>query len=229
MTVTLPILHSHYHTFRHGVHPKDFKEYTHHLPIQQMTFGELFIIPLSQHIGAPAKSLVKQGDRVFRGQKIAEPGGFVSVAHHSPVTGKVVDIDFFDHPGGGKVESILIEADPLSDQRFKPLPPLPWEDMEVRELLQQIQHAGLVGLGGAAFPTHVKLSIPKGKVCRYLLLNGCECEPFLTSDHRLMSEYPEKVLLGAKVIKKIVGAEKVFVGVEANKPDAIVKMQEKAK
>jgi electron transport complex protein RnfC len=213
-------------TFRHGIHPKDYKELSNQRRVERMPFVDTYILPLSQHIGAPSVPLVKKGDTVKRGQMIAEPGGYVSVALHAPVDGKVTDIGLYDHPNGEMQPAIKIEADPFSAQQVQqPLPP-PVEEMDTQAFIEAVQHAGIVGMGGAAFPAHVKFSIPEGKNCQHLMLNGCECEPFLTCDHRLMAEFPDEVIDGARILNRFVKAEKIHIGIEHNKPDAIDILQQ---
>ncbi|MBK8701182.1 MAG: electron transport complex subunit RsxC [Saprospiraceae bacterium] len=216
-------------TFSHGIHPGEYKELTEHCRIERMPFVEEYILPLSQHLGAPNKPLVQVGSKVKRGQKIADPGGFVSVALHSPVDGTVKAIGLAENPGGQMVQSIFIKADSFSTQQLSPSVPKSYEDMDIREFISSVQDAGIVGLGGAAFPAHVKFSIPEGKTCRYIMLNGCECEPFLTSDHRTMVEFPDEVIDGTRILQHFLKAEKIFIGIEANKPDAVKILTEKAK
>ncbi|RMG46624.1 MAG: electron transport complex subunit RsxC [Acidobacteria bacterium] len=213
-------------TFRHGVHPDEHKEATCRLPIQRMPFVDEYVLPLSQHIGRPAKPVVRPGQRVQRGELIAEPDGFVSSAVHSPVTGTVAAIEMRPHPTGRKMEAIVVRADPFASQRFVRRSDRPREDMEPDEIVAAIQRAGIVGLGGAAFPSHVKLKVPPGKRVRFAILNGCECEPYLTADHRTMAERPRAVLRGLELIMKVTGAERGYIGVEVNKPDAIARLRE---
>ncbi len=215
-------------TFSHGIHPEEYKELTDHCRVERMPFVEEYILPLTQHLGTPNKPIVQKGQRVTRGQKIAEPGGFVSVALHSPVDGTVMGIGLAENPNGQMVQSIRIQADPFSMQQLSPSLPRPYEEMSVKEFIASVQDAGIVGLGGAAFPAHVKFAIPEGKTCRYIILNGCECEPFLTSDHRTMVEYPDEVIDGIRIVHHFLKAEKIFIGIEANKPDAIAILREKA-
>ncbi len=216
-------------TFDHGIHPEEYKELTDHCKVERMPFVEDYILPLSQHLGAPNKPLVQKGNKVRRGQKIAAANGFVSVALHSPVDGTVSGIGLAEHPNGQMVQSIFIKADPFSTQQLSPSFPKPYEEMTVKEFITSIQESGIVGLGGAAFPAHVKFSIPEGKTCRYILLNGCECEPFLTSDHRTMVEYPDDVIDGIRILQHFIKAEKIFIGIETNKPDAISILDDKAR
>ncbi len=208
-------------TFSHGIHPGDFKDLTRHLPIERMPFMEELILPLSQHLGAPSRARVKAGDKVRRGQLIAEPGGFVSIGLHAPVTGTVTAIEPRHHPGGKMVESIIIKTDPFSPQTFYNEHSMEWESLSAKELISLIQHGGFVGLGGAAFPTHVKLSVPEGKHAQFLIVNGVECEPYLTADHRVMLENYDDLFLGIRILQHILKVKQVYIGVENNKEDAI--------
>lgn len=212
-------------TFRHGVHPEEFKELSNGSRIERMPFVEEYTLPLSQHIGPPSRPVVRKGQEVRRGDLIAEPGGFVSVALHSPVDGTVTAIDLFDHPGGQMLPAIRIKTNPYSTQQLR-LPGLkPPEEISLKEFIASVQYAGLVGMGGAAFPAHVKFSIPEGKECRYLMMNGCECEPFLTCDHRVMVEYAEELIDGTAILQHFIRADKTFIAIEANKPDAIAALR----
>jgi len=208
-------------SFAHGVHPPERKEASVGLALQRMPFVSHYVLPLNQHLGAPAKPAVEAGDRVRRGQLIAEPGAFVSTSLHSPVTGWVRFLGRHRSADGGYAQSIEIEADPFASQRFEPNPPQSWETLTTDEFINEVQRAGIVGLGGAAFPSHVKYSIPEGQRITDLLINGAECEPYLTNDHRLMVEQPEALLRGAEIVRSKLGAERVTIGVESNKPDAI--------
>jgi len=222
---TAPHLDERTRTFHGGVHPDDHKAATCALPIERMPFVERYSLPLAQHIGAPSRPVVKVGEDVKRGQKIAEPGGFVSVALHAPVTGRVTAIDLRLHPNGTMVPSIEIATDPYSSQRFARSDPVDPASLSTDEMLSRLQDGGLVGLGGAAFPSHVKLRVPEDRRVRVVVINGCECEPYLTCDHRLMLERPEAVLRGAQILATQVGAEAIYVGVESNKADAIVALR----
>ncbi|MBK7408179.1 MAG: electron transport complex subunit RsxC [Saprospirales bacterium] len=214
-------------TFPHGVHPEEYKELSCNRRIERMPFVELYTLPLSQHIGAPSKVVVKEGQKVWRGEMIAEPGGFVSVGLHSPVDGVVHAIDLFDHPNGQVLPAIQIRTDRFSTQQLQ-LKPVPPEEMTTAGFIKAVQWSGMVGMGGAAFPAHVKFSIPEGKTCKHLMLNGCECEPFLTCDHRVMVEYAEELIDGTRILARFVKPEKVYIAIEANKPDAIILIREKA-
>jgi electron transport complex protein RnfC len=214
-------------TFRHGVHPPEHKELTAGRPIERVRFPDQVVLPLSQHIGAPSRPLVKAGDKVFRGQVIAEAGGFVSVPLHSSVTGTVAGIRKHHHPNGSLAECIVIDVDHTSAQTLYDAHPRDWESMSPKQLLEEIRQGGFVGLGGAAFPTHVKLAVPEGKHARWLLINGCECEPYLTSDHRIMLEWADSILLGVKILAKVLGTEKSYIAVENNKWDAIKALRDR--
>jgi H+/Na+-translocating ferredoxin:NAD+ oxidoreductase subunit C len=207
-------------TFHNGVHPEEFKELSSHCQIQRMPFVDEYTLPLGQHIGAPSKAIVVKGQQVKRGQKVAEAVGFVSVALHSPVDGVVSEIGIFDTPKGQVLPGIKIKTDPYSTQRTDQKP-VDLESLDARGFITAIQNAGVVGLGGAAFPSHVKFSIPEGKSCKYIMLNGCECEPFLTADHRTMLEYPEAIVDGLLILNRYLNAEKAYIAIEINKPDAI--------
>lgn len=213
-------------TFRHGIHPEEHKEATEHLPVARMPFVERYVLPLSQHTGAPCVPVVRTGERVVRGQTIAEPGGFVSTTLHAPVTGRVAAVAPRMHPNGRLVEAIEIEADPFSTQELEGrLPAVDWRTASDEEFIAQVQRAGIVGMGGAAFPTHVKYKLPEGRRIRRLVVNGCECEPFLTADHRVMVERPVDVIRGSRILAARLGVEEVTIGVELNKPDAIAALE----
>ncbi len=207
-------------SFRHGIHPHGSKHHTEHLAVARMPFVDRYLMPFSQHAGAPAKPVVRAGERLERGQVIAEPGGYVSSTLHSPVTGTVAALDRVHHPNGQLVDAIEIEADPFDSQRLRSSP-IPWRELDIDAFVAQVQRAGLVGLGGAAFPSHVKYKPPPGKPIRRLVANGAECEPFLTADHRTMIERPTAVLRGIQILAARLGVEEVAIGVELNKVDAI--------
>ena len=207
--------------FEHGVHPAHHKTQTEDLPIQRVPFVKDYVMPLGQHIGVPSRAVVVAGERVRRGQLIAEPGGFVSTALHSPVTGTVREVGDFRGVDGRFAPAIAIEADPFATQQIEAGAALDWESLSLEKFIEAVQMAGIVGLGGAAFPSHVKLSVPDGVKIRHLLVNGAECEPYLTNDHRLMVERPDALLEGAEIMRQKLGAEETVIGVEINKPDAI--------
>jgi len=208
-------------SFAHGVHPAHHKDQTADLTIQRVPFVERYVMPLGQHIGVPARPVVEVGQQVQRGELIAEPGAFISTALHSPVSGTVRDIGPHRYVGGVFKPAIEIEAAPYSTQQFVAQPAIDWEALTIDEFIDHVQRAGIVGMGGAAFPSHVKLSIPEGQQIDEVLINGAECEPYLTNDHRLMVERPETVLRGAEMVRRKLGAKHATIGVESNKPDAI--------
>ena len=193
-----------------------------------MIYGEMpkiVVIPMALHIGAPCTPIVKKGDRIFLGQKIGESNGFVSVPIHASVSGEVVAVEERIHPSGDQVMAVVIQSDGLDtiDPSVKPYGVL--GEMNADDIKKMILDSGIVGLGGATFPTHVKLTIPSDKKIDRIILNGAECEPALTADHHLMLLYPEKIVLGLKIAMKAVGVEKGFIAVENNKTDAIAALQ----
>ncbi len=208
-------------TFRHGVHPAGHKGETEHLRLERMPFVARYTLPLRQHLGVPCTPVVDVGASVQRGQVIGGPGGFVSTTLHSPVTGRVAAISPQRYPSGDLVESMEIDADPYSTQQFVDQPPIDWQALALDEFIENVQRAGLVGLGGAAFPSHVKYKLPDGKRCENLVINGCECEPYLTGDHRLMVERPEAIVRGITILSTMLGVNATTIGVELNKPNAI--------
>jgi electron transport complex protein RnfC len=219
------VLHLFGRSFRHGVHPPDSKGLTEHVPIRRMPFPDRLALPLRQHAGKPARLLVAKGDRVERGDTIAEADGFVSVPIHASAAGTVADIDWWPHPDGSMAETVLIDVDPHSPQLPRPRIIPDWEGLTPDEVRAAVQRAGVVGLGGAAFPTHVKLSPPEEHPIEWLLVNGAECEPYLTTDHRTMVEYPERVWFGVRIMMQCLGVGRAVIGVEQNKPDAIAALE----
>jgi electron transport complex protein RnfC len=212
-------------SFRHGIHPDEMKEMTNALPIERLPFVSEFILHLSQHTGAPSRPLVAPGMEVKRGQMIAAPDGYISTALHAPVTGTVRAIELRPHPNGRRMPAIVIRIDPYASQR------IPRDDLEEpppAEIPRLVQEAGIVGLGGAAFPSHVKLRLPEGKRAQFVILNGCECEPHLTCDHRVMVERPHAVIKGLRMIMEQVSAKRGYIGIEVNKPDAIEALRKAA-
>ena len=207
-----------------GIHPPGNKIAA-NKKIEKAPKPQEVILPLSQHIGAPAKTIVKKGDEVKVGQKIAEPCGFCSVPIHSTVSGNVTKIiEMVSSVTSCVGKAIVIESDGNDewidfDKSSDP------EKLKNKEILNLIKEAGIVGLGGATFPTHVKLQPPQGKEIDTIIVNGCECEPFITSDHRLMLEYGEDILKGLNIIMKVLGCKKAYIGIEKNKPDSIENMR----
>ena len=207
--------------FSGGVHPPESKELTCDQKIRRMPFPEEVVIPLVQHIGGPSVPIVKAGDHVERGDTIAEAAGFVSVPQHASVTGTVKDVLRWPHPTGQMLPAVRIVTDRYSAQMARPRLIPEWRGLSRKELVATVQQGGVVGLGGAAFPTHVKLSPPEGKVIEHLILNGCECEPYLTTDHRIMAELPKRVLTGLLIMMRALDVKSALIGVENNKQDAL--------
>ncbi|MDJ0939224.1 MAG: electron transport complex subunit RsxC [Woeseiaceae bacterium] len=211
---------SRYPTFSHGVHPPESKDDTRGLPIRQFPFAPSLVIPLAQHIGKPSVPVVREGQEVARGQLLAEADGFVSVPQHSPASGVVRRIGLVPSIAGKMVTGIYIEPFPGSSQEVAEGERCDLDTATPDEIIAAIQSAGVVGLGGAAFPTHVKLRAPEGKHIDTLILNGIECEPYLTTDHRVMLEQTADVHVGIRYLLKATGAERAIIGIEANKLDA---------
>ncbi len=212
-------------TFRGGIHPDDMKSATEGKPIIELPPSEEMVYPLQQHIGAPSVPCVGVGDRVLLGQKIAEAGGFVSANIHASVSGTVTAIEPRLCHTGLMVNSIVVKNDGL-DEAISPIEPKDWKTMSAKEIVDVVREAGIVGMGGATFPTHVKLSPPPEKKIEYVIVNGAECEPYLTSDHRAMLETSEEIVEGLKILLKIFDLKTGYIAIETNKPDAICKMRE---
>ena len=214
-------------TFRGGIHPYEGKELSKDHPIEKyLPKGDL-VYPLSQHIGAPSVPCVKKGDTVLAGQKIADAGGFVSVPLHESVSGTVKGIEKRLNATGSMVDCIVIE----NDQQYQEteFQEARLEDLTKEEILNRIKEGGVVGMGGAGFPTHVKLAPKDPSKIEYILVNGAECEPYITSDYRRMIEEPEKVVKGLQVILTLFDSAKGYICIEDNKPDCIAKMKELVK
>ena len=212
-------------TFSGGVHPAGNKELTSHKPTITAAIPKRVVIPLSQHIGAPTKPLVVIGQEVKKGEKIGESGGFVSAPVHATVSGKVTAIGSFPHSLGSDMPAVVIESDG-KDEWVAGIKETPdYMLLSPDELKKLVSDAGIVGMGGATFPTHVKLSPPKEKPIDVIILNGAECEPYLTSDHRLMLEKPKEIVEGLRILMRILGVKKGWIGIEANKPDAVEAMK----
>ena len=214
-------------TFRGGIHPYEGKELSKDHPIEKyLPKGDL-VYPLSQHIGAPSVPCVKKGDTVLAGQKIADAGGFVSVPLHASVSGTVKGIEKRLNATGSMVDCIVIE----NDQQYQEteFQEARLEDLTKEEILNRIKEGGVVGMGGAGFPTHVNLAPKDPSKIEYILVNGAECEPYITSDYRRMIEEPEKVVKGLQVILTLFDSAKGYICIEDNKPDCIAKMKELVK
>lgn len=215
-------------SFRGGVHPDDRKRYTAAKPIETAPLPDKVVIPTRQHIGAPCTALVKVGDLVKKGQVIAEAQAFVSSPVHASLSGKVVEVADYPHPVFGFCQAVVIENDG-ADEWVEGLPlSRDWQALDAAALKDIIRQAGIVGMGGATFPTHVKLAPPPEKPIDAFILNGAECEPYLTADHRVMLEATERVVTGMRIVMKVLGVAKGFIGIEENKPDAIAAMTEAA-
>ena len=213
-------------TFKQGIHPEYNKDLTKDKPLKNAKRPEEVIIPLKQHIGAPLKVLVKKGDQVDLGQKIADSDSFVCAPIHASVSGTVKEIRKVTDPGGNVVDAVVIEAaeeDTLNSglENHDNL-----DQLDSDQIRKIIREAGIVGMGGAMFPTHVKVSIPDDKSVDHVILNGAECEPYLTVDHRVMVEKPKSIVFGLKALMKAAGASTGFIGIEENKPEAIESMQD---
>lgn len=213
-------------TFSHGIHPPENKEGTEGKAIRRLPFAPELAIPLSQHLGAPAVSIVREGQEVVRGEPIAKAGGFVSVPMHAPATGLVHRIGQVANARGEMTEAIFIHPYPSSSQEILYGAPQDVEAMAPGELVDAVQETGVVGLGGAAFPTHVKLKVPEGKSVDTVIVNGCECEPYLTTDHRVMLEHIDDILAGIRIVTRAVGAARTVIGIEDNKNDAVAALRE---
>lgn len=214
-------------TFKGGIHPPDKKELSKGRAISNTKPPKRVVIPLAQHIGAPCKLSVNVGQEVKKGEIIGAPEGFVSAPVHSSVSGKVIAIGEFPNAMGRMVTSVVIEND--GKEEWTALKDNPdYMKLSSEELRGKVKDAGIVGMGGAAFPAHVKLSPPKEKPVDVVILNGAECEPYLTADYRLMLERPQEVVEGLKVLMKILGVNKGFIGIENNKPDAVEAMKNAA-
>lgn len=205
-----------------GVHPPENK-LSSHKKIESLALPESVYIPLGMHLGVPAKAIVEKGEEVKVGQLLAKAEGFVSANIHSPFSGKVLKIDKALDASGYKRDTVFLNVE--GDEWLTTIDTTPQVILECKldseEIIKRISEAGIVGLGGATFPSHVKLTIPRGKKAEYLIINGVECEPYLTSDHALMMEKGEELLVGVTILMRALKVEKAIIGIENNKPDAI--------
>ncbi len=216
-------------TFKQGIHPEYFKALSSEKPIKRLSLPKKVIIPLSQHTGAPCKALVEKKEKVEIGQKIGEADTFISAPVHSSVTGTVKSVDKQPHPILGSFDAVAIETDENAKEKEWKKGHIQLEKITPDEVRKKVREAGIVGLGGAAFPTSVKLSPPKEKPIDTVILNGCECEPYLSADHRIMLEQALDCIQGLKIIMKTVSAAKGIVAIEANKIDAFDVISEKTR
>lgn len=208
-------------SFHGGVHPDDAKALTKACGIVSMPLPDEVVLPVRQHIGAPAKVIVEKGQQVKKGQMVAEPGGFVSAPVHSSISGTVKAVEPRLTPAGASVVCVVVENDGLDEWAEGLNTSRDISEKSPEQLKIMVRDAGLVGMGGAAFPTHVKLSPPSDKPVDTVILNGVECEPFATCDHRLMLEHPDHIVGGLRVIMKVLNCARAYIGIEKNKPDAI--------
>jgi electron transport complex protein RnfC len=211
-----------------GVHPAYDKDLANRFAIEAMPLPQRLIVPFAQNLGAAPKPVVKKGDTVKKGQVIAEPQGFVSVPLHAPTSGTVQAIDVYPHPVGADMPAAVIVPDGKDEWANGLDVERGGEGLDAEKIKSIIRDAGIVGMGGASFPTHVKLSPPKDKPIDVLIINGAECEPYLASDHRLMLEKAPQILEGASYLAQALGVKNVIVAIEKNKPDAIEAMRKEA-
>ncbi len=210
-----------------GIHPAEDKQATEHMGLERFPAPDIAVLPMSMHMGAPAKPLVAVGDEVRVGQKIGEAAGFISVPVHSSVSGTVIAVEERRHATNGTSLAVVVKSDGKDTLCESVKPGKPLEELSPDEIIEIVKEAGISGMGGAGFPTYVKL-MPK-KPIEAVLVNGCECEPMLTADHRLLLEYADDVIYGLKAAMKAVGAPRGVIVIEDNKPDAIALMEEKLK
>ncbi|MDX1269792.1 MAG: electron transport complex subunit RsxC, partial [Oceanisphaera sp.] len=213
-----------------GLHPEPHKELTAGRASHEIPLPAKLVLPLQQHIGAAAEPTVSVGDRVFKGQLIAQPEGYVSAGLHAPTSGTVVEIDeqLLPHPSGLSGTCIVIEPDGEETWWHDlPEPINDFKNVEAAEIRRRVREAGIVGLGGAAFPTSVKLNPPATQPVDTLIINAAECEPYITCDDRLMRERPGEIIEGIEIIQHALGIERVMIGIEDNKPDAARSLRKK--
>ncbi|AQS08474.1 electron transport complex subunit RnfC [Clostridium saccharobutylicum] len=213
-------------SFLGGIHPNDSKKYTFDKAIESPSLPDEVVIPVSQHIGAPCTPIVKVGDSVKKGQVIANSDAFMHSPIHASISGKVTKIADMPHASKGSCLSIVIKNDGL-DEWIEGIPlNREWDKLNAEEIRNIIKDAGIVGMGGATFPTHIKLNPSKDKKIDVCIVNAAECEPYLTADYRMMLEYADHIVTGVKIIMKVLGVTKVFIGIEDNKMDAVKVMKD---
>jgi electron transport complex protein RnfC len=206
-------------SFKGGVHPDHGEGLSKDMPIERFV-PKTVLVPMQQHIGAPAKLIVEEGAMVRKGQLIGEAGGMVSAKVHAPVSGKVVKITEALLAIGRKAAAVLIENDG-KDEWVECNACSNWQSLSKAEIIEKITNAGIVGMGGATFPTHVKINPPANKKIDTLVINGVECEPYLTADYRIMLEHAKEIIEGIKILLRVLDINRAIIGIEANKPDAV--------
>ena len=213
-------------TFKQGVHPPELKQKTEEKQVERPPLPQEVYIPLNQHIGSPCQPVVEKGEEVKTGQVIGEGEGFVTSTIHASISGEVKEIGQFPAPDGTTPVMVHIESDE-KDTKIKDWKEEDWHELDIEVLKNRIAQAGIVGLGGASFPTQVKVSPPEDKSIDTYIVNGCECEPYLTADHRIMLEFSDKLLQGIQIMQKILGVKNVTIGIEDNKSAALELLREK--
>ncbi len=212
-------------TFKGGIHPKYCKDLSLTEPLKEAPLPNVAVVPLSQNIGTPNTAVVNKGDEVEEGQVLGRSDSFVSSCVHSPVSGKVLEIKTAFHPTLGMTPSVFVERDKNKPSKKYSFTARNIEEISCRELISEIKNAGIVGMGGAAFPTHVKLSVPDGKKIKTLIINGAECEPYLTCDNILMRQKTKEIWEGIKILDRILHPKKIYIAIEDNKKDAYLAFQ----
>jgi H+/Na+-translocating ferredoxin:NAD+ oxidoreductase subunit C len=207
-------------TFARGIHPPHHKD-TAEQPIRRLPFAPKLVVPLSQHVGRPSKPIVRVGQEVVRGEPIAQADGWLSIPQHAPASGVVEAIELRPTARGRWVDSIVIGVFDGSTQEVLWRQPQDPDALDDAALLRAVQDTGMVGLGGGAFPTHAKMKVPKEFPIDAMVVNGCECEPYLTSDHRIMVEHPDELMRGIGLVRRALGGPRAIIGVEDNKPEAV--------
>lgn len=204
-------------TFPHGIHPEGFKEETHDHKVRRLPFASQITLPLSQHVGRPAIPIVHVGQKVHRGELIAKADGFMSIPLHASITGTVSKIGLVSNATGSKEQAIIINTALSSPQTRMSNHTNDIDSMSRKQIIQSVQNMGMVGLGGASFPAHVKMTVPENHKIHTLIVNGCECEPFMTTDHRVMLEQIAFLIKGIRIAMKAINAPKAIIGLEDNK------------
>ncbi len=213
-------------SFPGGLHPPENKQWSAHKAIEECPLPEELVIPLSQHVGAPAEACVAKGARVSKGAIVAHAKGYVSVPVHASTSGEVVAVEPRPHPAGRRLPAVVIRPD--GEDRADAIAQSDPDALSSDDIVERIRVAGITGMGGGVFPTHVKLSPPPEKKIDTLIVNGAECEPYLTADHRLMLEQTARIVDGVRIMGRILGAKRLTIGIEGNKPDAILAMRHHA-